>query len=306
LFFLLYGWHVVGAGVVAVGWQDLLAKVIPQDRRGRFFGITNFGGTATGVLGTAAAAWLLDRYEFPYGYMLCFAAAGVLVFISWIFLALTREPAQASETPALSQQEYWRRLPSILRADPDFRRYLISRAVINVGGMAIGFLTVYAAQRWLLSDSQAGKFTASMLIGQALCNLLIGSLADRRGHKLVLELSTLLGTVAVGLASVAPGPEWMHVAFALIGASTAGFYLSGMMIAFEFSTPEVRPTYIGLNNTVSGLASGLAPIIGGWVAEAVGYQGLFAVAFVIGLMGVILLRWSVRDPRQMDAPLVEE
>jgi MFS family permease len=297
-FFVLFAWHVGGAGVVAVGWQDMLAKIIPLDRRGRFFGITNFGGTAIGVLGAAAAAWLLDRYDFPYGYVLCFAAATVLIFISWIFLALTREPAQASQEPVVSQREYWGRLPAILRADGNFRRYLLSQVVLTMGGMGLGFLAVYAVGRWHLPDSQAGSFTASMLIGQALSNLVFGALADRRGHKLVLELSGLLGALAVGLASLAPAPAWFYAVFALIGASTAGFMLSGIMIVFEFSTPAVRPTYIGLNNTVNGAVAAIAPMVGGWLAGALGYRALFAVAFVIGLVGFALLRWSVREPRQ--------
>ena len=297
-FFVLFAWHAGGAGVVAVGWQDMLAKIIPLDRRGRFFGITNFGGTATGVLGAAAAAWLLDRYDFPHGYVLCFAAATVLIFISWIFLALTREPAQASQEPVVSQREYWRRLPAILRTDGNFRRYLLSQVVLTMGGMGLGFLTVYAVGRWHLPDSQAGGFTASMLIGQALSNLVFGALSDRRGHKLVLELSVLLGALAMGLASLAPAPAWFYAVFALIGASTAGFMLSGIMIVFEFSAPEVRPTYIGLNNTVNGAVAAVAPMIGGWLAGAMGYRALFAVAFVIGLAGLALLRWSVREPRR--------
>ena len=300
-FFVLFAWHVVGAGVVAVAWQDMIAKVIPLDRRGRFFGVANFGGTATGVLGAIAAAWLLERYDFPYGYVSCFAAAAVFTFISWILLALTREPVQVSQEPAISQQEYWRRLPAILRADPNFRRYLLSQVVIALSKMALGFLAVYAAQRWHLPDSQAGSFTASMLVGQALSNLLFGVLADRKGHKLVLELSTLLGALAVGLAGLAPVPAWFHVVFALTGASAAGFMLSGIMIVFEFSAPDVRPTYIGLNNTVGGVAAGLAPLFAGWLAGAAGYRALFAVAFVIGLAGFALLRWSVREPRRAHA-----
>jgi len=297
-FFVLFAWRMVGAGTVAVGWQDMLAKVIPLDRRGRFFGIANFGGTATGVLGAAAAAWLLDRYDFPYGYMFCFALAAVFIFTSWIFLALTREPAQVNREPAISQREYWRRLPSILRADPSFRRYLFVQIVVGLGGMAVGFLAVYAVKRWQLPDSQAGSFTASMLAGQALSNLLFGVLADRKGHKLVLELAALAGTLAAGLASLAPAPAWFYAVFALTGASFAGFMLSGIMIVFEFSTPDVRPTYIGLSNTVSGVAAGVAPLLGGWLAGALGYRGLFAIAFVIGLAGFALLRWSVREPRR--------
>jgi MFS family permease len=290
-------WFSVGAGVVAVGWQDMIAKIIPLTRRGRFFGITNFGGMATGTLGAVAAAWLLDRYGFPDGYVLCFAAAAILVFISWIFLALTREPVQLNQSPVISQREYWRRLPSILRADPNFRRYLRSQIVIALGGMAGGFVAVYAVQRWRLPDGQAGSFTASMLIGQAVFNLLFGALADRKGHKLVLELSILVGTLAIGLASMAPGPIWFYAVFALTGASAAGFWLSGIMIVFEFSTPEERPTYIGLNNTVTGVVTSLAPMLGGWLAGVLGYQALFVVAFVIGLAGFALLHQSVREPR---------
>jgi MFS family permease len=283
---------------VAVGWQDMLAKIIPLDRRGRFLGITNFGGTATGVLGAAAAAWMLGRYAFPYGYVFSFAAAAVFIFISWILLSLTREPAQVSQESTMSQGEYWRRLPVILRQDEDFRRYLLSQIVTPLGGMPIGFLTVYAVQHWQLPDSQAGGFTASMLIGQALSNLLFGVLADRKGHKLVLELSALAAALAGGLASLAPAPAWFHAVFALVGAATAGFMLSGIMITFEFTTPDMRPTYIGLSNTVNGVASAIAPLIGGWIAGAIGYQELFGLAAAFGLAGFSLLHWWVREPRE--------
>jgi MFS family permease len=283
----------------------MLAKIIPVDRRGRFFGISNFGGTATGVLGAAAASWLLDRYRFPHGYALCFAAAAFLIFVSWFFLSLTREPAQANHEPDGPRQGYWRRLPEMLmrlvQADPNFRRYLLSQMVTTLGRMGVGFLTVYAVQRWHLTDSKAGGFTAPMLIGQALSNLLFGALADRRGHKLVLELSTLASVLAVGLAIFAPAPAWFYVVFALIGASSAGFILSGIMIIPEFSTADMRPAYIGVNNTVTGAVAALAPMLGAWLAGTLGYRGLFAVASLIGVVGFVLLRWSVREPRGANA-----
>jgi MFS family permease len=299
LFFVVFAWHMIGAGAIGVSWQDMIAKIIPLDRRGRFFGIANFCGTVAGVLGATTAAWLLDRYEFPRSYVFCFTAAAIFVFASWVFLALTREPAQINHEPAVSQREYWRRLPKILRTNSNFRRYLFSRIVVNLGGMATGFLTVYAVQRWQLPDSQAGYLTTSMLTGQALGHLLFGALSDRRGHKLVLELGTLSGTLAIGLANLATAPAWFYVVFFLTGACTASFMLSGMMITFEFSAPDVRPTYIGLNNTICGVVSAIAPLVGGGLAEVAGYRGMFAVAFWIGLAGFALLRWSVREPRQV-------
>jgi MFS family permease len=242
----------------------------------------------------------LGRYPFPQGFVYSFAVAAVLITASWFFLALTREPAQESQEPQVSQREYWSRLPGILRRDLNFRRYLGSQGIIALGGMASGFLAVYAVQRWNLPDSQAGRYTASMLIGQAASNLLFGVMADRKGHKTILELGTLATILAVALAGLAQGPALFHSVFALIGASAAASMLSGIMIVFEFCAPDLRPTYIGLSNTVIGVVAAVTPMIGGLLADVLGYRPLFATAFIFGLLGLALLRWSVREPRALN------
>lgn len=59
VFFVLYAWFRSGSGLIVVGWQDMIAKIIPVDRRGRFFGITYFIGNGAGILGAAALPGLL-------------------------------------------------------------------------------------------------------------------------------------------------------------------------------------------------------------------------------------------------------
>jgi MFS family permease len=296
-FYLTFSWHTVGAGIVAVGWQDMIAKIIPRDRRGRFFGVTNFMGTATGMLGAAGAAWLLNNYDFPTGYVVSFGAAATLIFLSWVAIAQTREPVQEITKPEKSQREFWLGLPVVLRVDYNFRRFLISRIVITFSGMASGFLAVYAVQRWGLDDSQAGLYTTAWLLGQAIFNLLFGVISDRRGHKLVMELSVLSAAIAVALALIAPDPGWFYLVFILVGGSVAGYILAGISITFEFSQPQDRPTYIGLNNTINGVAYVIAPLLGALIAEYVGYRWLFGVALVIGLFGFAMMHFWVREPR---------
>ncbi len=79
-FFVLFAWHTFGAGIIIVGWQDMIAKIIPVEKRGRFFGITNFVGNGTGILGALAVPFVLERSTFPTGYVLAFVAASVLDF----------------------------------------------------------------------------------------------------------------------------------------------------------------------------------------------------------------------------------
>jgi MFS family permease len=302
VFLMLYAWHTFGAGLTIVGWQDMIAKIIPVDKRGRFFGITNFLGNGTGILGALAVPLMLEKNTFPFGFIYSFAIAAVLIFISWIFLSLAREPAVRSSRPPVSQMEYLRSLPGILRKDRNFSMYLLSQIVFTLSGMATGFLVVYSVKFWNLSDAQASGFVISMQVGLALANLFFGFLADRKGHKLNLELCLALSVISLVLVIIAPNSIWFYPIFFFRGAVNAGSFISGISIVYEFTEPENRPTYIGLANTLPGVAGSIAPLIGGWLAGAVSYQLLFILSAIIGTLSWALLHFTVREPRKMKQP----
>lgn len=300
IFFVLYTWHNFGVGVIIVGWQDMIAKIIPVEKRGRFFGITNFIGNGTGILGAMALPFVLDKFTFPLGYVFSFTVTAALFFLSWVFLSLTREPAVHSSKPSVSQLDYMRSLPEVLRRDRNFRMYLLSQIVFSLSGMATGFLVVYTVQTWNLPDAEASGFMIALQIGLALANLFFGFLADRKGHKLSLEICMLLSGLSLVLAIIAPSPLWFFPIFFLRGAVNAGSFVSGISIVFEFTEAENRPTYIGLANTIPGVAGSIAPLIGGWLAGAMGYQSMFILSAIIGVVSWVILRFAVREPRKMN------
>jgi MFS family permease len=296
-FFLLFAWHTFGAGLVVVGWQDMIAKLIPVDKRGRFFGIAYFIGNGTGVLGALAVPFVLDHFTFPMGYVISFGIASVLIFLSWVFLSLTREPAVTSSKPHVSQLEYFRSLPEVLQRDRNFRMYLLSQIIFSLSGMAVGFLVVYTAKTWHLPDSEASGFTIALQIGLTLANLFFGFLADRKGHKLNLEICMAVSVISLVLAILAPSPVWFFPIFFLRGAVNSGTFISGISIVYEFTEAENRPTYIGLANTIPGVSGAIAPMIGGWLVSVLSYQAMFVLAAIIGLISWGLIRFAVQEPR---------
>ena len=300
-FFVLYAWHTFGAGLIIVGWQDMIAKLIPEDKRGRFFGITNFIGNGMGILGALAVPLVLEKYIFPIGYVMSFTLAAILMFLSWVFIALTREPAIKNSKPSVSQLDYLRSLPEILRKDRNFRLYLLSQIIFSLSGMATGFLVVYTVQTWSLPDAQASGFTVALQVGLTLANLFFGFLSDRKGHKLSLEICMILSVLSLVLAIFAPSPLWFFLIFFLRGAINAGTFISGISIVYEFTEAENRPTYIGLSNTIPGIAGSLAPLIGGWLAGVMNYRTMFIVSALIGVASWVLLRFAVREPRAIKA-----
>ncbi len=223
--------------------------------------------------------------------------------ISWVSLSLAREPAVENQKPAVSQLEYLRSLPDVLRRDRNFRMYLLSKMIFSLSAMATGFLTVYAVQAWDLTDARASGFTAALQVGLALANLYFGFLSDRKGHKLTLEICMVLSILALVLAVVAPSFWWFFVIFFLQGAVNAGVIISGLSIIYEFTDAESRATYIGLANTIPGVVGAVAPLIGGWLVGAVSYRAMFLLAAVIGGIAFILLRFAVREPRHQRLPV---
>jgi MFS family permease len=305
IFFALYTWQNVGVGVILVGWQDMIAKVIPVDRRGRFFGIANFIGNAAGILGAIAVPFILEKFTFPLGYVFCFAVTGVLFFISWVALSLTREPAVVSSKPTVSQMDYLRSLPEVLRRDRNFRMYLLSQIIFSLSGMATGFLVVYTVQTWHLPDAQAGAFMIAMQVGLTLAYLFFGFLSDHKGHKLSLEICWLLRILSLVLAIITRSPWWFFFVFFLSGAVSAGTFVSGISITYEFTDPENRPTYIGLANTIPGIVVSVAPLIGGWLAGVLNYRWMFILSAIVGMVGWVFLRFTVREPRKMKSSTLD-
>lgn len=301
-FFILYAWHTLGAGFIIVGWQDMIAKLIPKDRRGRFFGITNFIGNATGIVGAFAVPLVLETYPFPIGFVMSFSLAAILIFLSWVFISLTREPAVMSHKQPVSQLEYLRSLPRVVERDHNFRVYLLSQIFFALSGMAVGFLVVYAVKTWSLPDARAGGFTIALQVGLALANLFFGFLSDRKGHKLSLEICMALSVLSLVLAIVAPSPLWFFVIFFLRGSISAGMFISGISIVYEFTEEENRPTYIGMSNTIPGIAGAVAPLVGGWLVGVVSYQAMFMLAACLGLISWSLLRFAVKEPRKINSP----
>jgi len=296
VFMVGYAWHGFGAGLVATAWQDLIARCFPVERRGRFMGTSFFVGGLAGALAAGFSVSLLAGFDYPLNFVLSFALAATFITLSWLALALTREPVQKVNIPRRSSRQFWSELPRIVRRDKNFRHFLIARLLLALSGMGVTFITVSAIRQWEVGDGTVGFYTALMLAGQMVGNLFLGFLADRHGHKLSLEIGALLTFLAFAIAWLAPASEWYFLVFFLLGITQGAVIVSGMLVIMEFSPPEKRPTYAGIANSSVGVVSMIGPLIGAWLAIN-GYSILFALSAIIALIAFVALHWWVKEPR---------
>ena len=315
-----------GAGLGTPPWLDMIAKVIPVRRRGIWLGLGHGLGQLMGVIGAYFVGRILVSRAFPGNYALLFFLAFGFVVVSWVGLALTREPVSEVTKKAVPLFRYLGRVSTVLKRDINYRRYLISKSLVNLGGMSAGFFAVFGTEMFSLDGRGVGLLTAVLVGTQAVLNPLCGLLADRVGHKSVLAgaaffvvlapLSALVIGRGVAAGSVAGSifspyaigavPIGLVVTFVFLGTFLAADHTSSLPIILEFSAPEDRPTYIGLTNTLLAPILIGAPILGGWLAGALGYAALFSAALAVGAIALLLMVFWVREPRMTTPQRLEE
>lgn len=296
LFLFSLVWYTVGSGVVAPSWMALVAKIFSPEKRGSFLGLSMFIGVGMGALGSVASAWLLESYQFPVSFVILFAIAAGFMTISWAVLALTKEPVGAVEPVNQNWPEYRKDLLGIIKKDQNFRRFIITNVVNTLGAMGMGFMTISAIQTLGVSDATVGLYTLFMLLGQTAGNIVLGWMADRFGHKLSLEIGLLALFLVFALAVFVPTPTVYFLIFALMGINLSSGIVSGMLVVWEFCETSRVPTYAGLVNTTRGIVGLAAPLIATQLAQF-GFIVLFSISTGLTLIGLLMLRFWVREPR---------
>jgi len=298
-FLVLLAISAASYGTATPAWYDMMAKVMPVQRRGLWSGLGQSLGAFLGIAGAALAGRILATWVFPRNFGLCFILAFVSAAISWVGLSLTREPASPTTKPAVHLGHYLRQLPEVLRRDHNYLRFLVARSIANLGFMAAGFFMVYGKDSIAGALEQVGILTVILVATQAVMYLLWGMLGDRKGHKIVLCGAAVFMAVTALIGWLASSPAWLWITFAMLGISLSADSVSQMNIILEFCAPEDRPTYIGLTNTLLAPGRTLAPILGGLLATWFGYRGMFLVAAMLSVLGGVLLATWVREPRHV-------
>lgn len=297
LTFILLIWQGLGSGFTAAPWQSMITKIMPPNRVGLFYGSQNAAANLTAGIGAIIAGAILLRLDPAPGFALCFGIASVTMAVSLLFLARTRE--QHTPPPAsFHRADFWPLLGGILRRDPNFRWFLVARLLAQFAFMAVGFFTIYAVRRLAADEQAVGIMTGIYLFTQTLAGPLIGMAGDRWGHRLVYIVGALLITAGALLALATPELAWFYLIYGLAGAANAVFWTSTMSIIVEFGTLEERPYYIGLTNTLIAPATLLAPLIGGWLVDAISFEAMFLAAAAAGALAVAVLAGLMRDPRR--------
>jgi len=296
--FLFLIWQGLGGGFTANSWTSMISKIMPPESRGTFFGtqaaVANLFISAAAV----GAGYLLNAFDSPLDFVSCFLIASLFFTISWIFLALTREPADHEKVVEENPLPFWHGAGRILQRDKNFNWFLTARILSQFATMGFVFYIVYALRRFQMDAVTAGFLTATLTIAQMVANAGMGWMGDRVGHRLMLIIGAASALLSSLLAWFAPSLIWFFPIFVLTGFANVSIWTNGMTMTVDFSVEKERPFYIGLAQTLTAPATILAPLIGGWIADTQGFVSTFGWSTILSIVMMLILVFLVKEPRK--------
>ncbi len=299
--FLAAQYMLCGAGAIgSCAWNAWLRDLAPEDQLGRVFARRTLWLTGVSlVLGLAAALALELTPEHSASRSLVFAcmfAVGCVTgMISAQVVARMPEPMMPPETGPLQ-------LRALLRRPLRDRNF--SRLLVFIGSwqfavnLATPFFTVFIVRQLGFSVSFVMILSVASQIANLLALRLWGSLSDRHANKSVLAVCApvyilaivaMIGASQIGDRTLAAG--WLVLLHLLMGASVAGVTLTSTNIALKLSPKGTATAYVAASAIVTAVAAGVAPLVGGALADFFARRSL-----------ELVVRWDSPD-RALNLPL---
>jgi len=302
-----------GVGVLAVPWMDISSKVVPRRALPRLFAFRRLYGGFLGIGAGFFVNFILDRRSglgFPHNYGVLFLLCGFTAALAFLTFMQVREPVGAVASRPRSLAEHLRVGPSLMRADPNYRRQFRLNLCIGLATMCMPMLMPFALERLGARAAVSGVFVSATMLAATLSNLVWARLGDRHGPRGILRVAAWLvvvppivalvaGHLPASVAAIGPGEVDLRIAvFALAfmasGALSHGLMTGGPTYLLEIAPEQVRPTYVGFNSALMMPVATL-PVAAGAFAARFSYRALFALCIGFGLLARLLIR-RLGDP----------
>ncbi|MFQ5886797.1 MAG: MFS transporter [Anaerolineae bacterium] len=308
VFFSLLVVFSFSGGVAGISFMDIVGKAIPLTRRGAFFGSRNFLGGILAFMGGLIVKYALDQsgYPFPANFGLLFTLSFFALSVAFFLFAQVVEPVEPVHEGEVALLQQFRRALEIMENDARYRQFLFLRLCLMATQMATPFYILYARDRLGIPGGMVGLYLSAMTAVSVGSNLVWSRISDRRSNKLLLQIASILG-LSIPLSALfiphlsgllSPGSlgYLFGVVFVLLGSYTAGARIGNINFLLEISPAVERPIYLGVTNTLLGMAL-LASAVGGVIVEVAGFGILFSftLAFYALAIGLSL---TLSDPRE--------
>jgi MFS family permease len=298
LFLIAYAVYAITTGLIGPAYNDYISKHIIKNR-GFFYGSMIGLGGVIGSVASLVVKHVLDTTSFPSNMQLLYWLGFAASFISPFLIAMYKETPYPEHRVRESLAVYLKDLLVKTKGEPNFVRFLIVRCFVAFSFTANVFYSIYAIHHFQLPVGILAVYTMIILISSISLGFLWGWIGDKVGYKVILIIALCLVAMEAILAITVNQPFAFYIICFFEGGAISALSQYDPNMIFELAPPAFTSDFIGVTNTLLGFVYALAPLFGGFLADAISYKALFISALVISTFNLVLVISVVQDPRNI-------
>ncbi|MEH7249237.1 MFS transporter [Neobacillus niacini] len=272
--------HGISLGFTSTATATLVAKILPENRRGEGIGIYSLALIISNAIGPFLGLFLINNASFNVMFICCLIFGFISLFLSF-FLSVPPQQVAKEKNTGIKEGNVSKFI--------DLNVLPISIMILIVGfaySTIPAFISFFANELQLMDV--AGFFFIVYAVVIILSRPIMGRLFDRRGANLVIYPSLLIFAIGMFLLSQVNVTWTFLLAGVLLGFGYGNFLSTGQTLAVKLTPPNrigiATSTYLIFLN----LGFGLGPYLAGFLIPYTGYRGLFITLGCIILACLIL------------------
>ncbi len=265
-------------------WRSWISDIVPEKRRGDFFGTRNRFAIFAEVSSMLLAAFLLDKTKVIgkvfFGFALIFSAAMIGRFLSGYFLLKHYEPKFKPE-----KGKYFSFLQFIKKAPKNnFGRFAIYWALLTAAiYIAAPFFSVYILKDLKFSYISYTLLIVSSSVGMIFGMYFWGKISDYVGNKKVLSITGFTLPLVPILWILSANLIYLIIVRLVSGFFWAGFSLSSYNFIFDAATRARRGLCVAYTNVMNGVGMFIGSALGGLISTHFPFSFMGAIPFIFVL-----------------------
>jgi MFS family permease len=271
-----------GAGVRSAPRDALIASSVPEEHRGKAFGLEGIGDNLGAFLGPLLAVLLLIAWNVDMRWIFYLALIPGLLAFLMVLLVRERPVAVAAKS----------KIDVNLRQFPKaYWKYLLATALFGIGNSSNAFLILRTQDIGASLEATILIYAGFNLVA-ALISYPAGFFSDRWGRRNVLLLSFIIFFLAYLGFALVQNLVLIALLFFFYGLYQGIFRAVGKAFASDFVPEHLRASAIGWYSTTVGLLQLVASVVAGLLWDRIGHAAVFAygAAFaVVGSVGLLIL-----------------
>lgn len=163
-----------------------------------------------------------------------------------------------------------------------------------VDRMVVAAIFPYLKVDWGLTDTQCGWFASIVTLMMTVFVFPISLLVDRWSRKKAIGIMAVLWSFGAALCALTRNFTQLFTMRALVGVGEAAYTSGGHAMIAAYFPEEKRATMNGFFTAAIPMGTAIGVILGGVIAETLGWRYAFGILAIPGLIVAILFFW-VKD-----------